>query len=64
MVKGSGPELPGKVKPPLLSWVAIRWASGVWPPGAQAGAAGFWPVASSAWSTRAVESGSVPAPAW
>ena len=55
MVKGSGPELPGKVKPPLLSWVAIRWASGVWPPGAQVAprGSGRWraaPGAPGRWS--------------
>src|ERR1022692_1627695 len=64
VVKGSGAVLPGKVKPPLPSWVAISSARGACPPGAQAGASGFCPAAISAWRTSAVESGSEPDPAW
>src|ERR1022692_3150695 len=41
VVKGSGAALPGKVKPPPLSWEAMSRARGLCPPGAHAGASGF-----------------------
>ena len=60
VVKASGPELPGKVKPPFwASWKVSAFVRAVWPLFVQAGPEGFSPAATRPWITTASESGSL-----